>query len=257
MIDFELQAQLRAKYNPDDSTLRKAQLQMLDILKCIDKICRKHNIHYWLSSGTLLGAVRHGGFIPWDDDLDIEMLKEDYDKLLSILKTELPSEFILQNSSTEKDYPFLFSKIRNKKTIIKESFIYKLKNEGLYIDIFSLEKSFDPLFRISAILYHNLCFKLYKFRYIFYFNRYILTTIIFPLFRIISKFHKTDTLHHTYGIGFLKARKKTDIFPLSMIKFEDSYFYAPKNSDAYLKRIYGEYMILPKNIQIHGTIHLK
>ena len=71
MIDQEIQAKLREKFNPDGSMLRKQQLRMLEILLYIDKVCKENNINYWLSSGTLLGAVRHGGFIPWDDDLDI------------------------------------------------------------------------------------------------------------------------------------------------------------------------------------------
>ena len=67
---------LRVKYNPDGSILRQHQLKMLDILIVIDGICKKHGIKYWISDGTLLGAVRHGGFIPWDDDLDIQMMRK-------------------------------------------------------------------------------------------------------------------------------------------------------------------------------------
>ena len=73
MIDAKVQSQLRERFNPDGSMLRRQQLRMLEILLHIDRVCAEHNIKYWLSSGTLLGAMRHGGFIPWDDDLDIEM----------------------------------------------------------------------------------------------------------------------------------------------------------------------------------------
>lgn len=73
MLDKATQEQLRVKYNPDGSLLRNAQLRMLEILIDFDRVCRKHDIKYWLSSGTLLGAVRHGGFIPWDDDLDVDL----------------------------------------------------------------------------------------------------------------------------------------------------------------------------------------
>ena len=80
MIDASLQEKLRSQYNPDDSPLRTLQLQMLDILIEFDRICKKHNIRYWLDAGTLLGAVRHGGFIPWDDDLDFFMTPDNYEK---------------------------------------------------------------------------------------------------------------------------------------------------------------------------------
>ena len=69
MITDTLQNELRERYNPDGSILRKQQLRMLEMLQYIDFVCKKHNIRYWLCSGTLLGAVRHGGFIPWDDDV--------------------------------------------------------------------------------------------------------------------------------------------------------------------------------------------
>ena len=75
MIDSKIQNKLREKYNPDGSLLRQHQLRMLKMLSYFDKICQEHNIHYWLSSGNCIGVVRHGGFIPWDDDIDVEMLR--------------------------------------------------------------------------------------------------------------------------------------------------------------------------------------
>ena len=77
------------------ATLDEAKEIMLDILKEIDRICLKHNLRYWLSGGTLLGAIRHNGFIPWDDDIDIDMLREDFEKFKKIAKTELREEFYL------------------------------------------------------------------------------------------------------------------------------------------------------------------
>lgn len=85
MIDKRLQAELRAKYNPDGSNLRKAQLRMFDMLVAFDKICKEHNLRYWLAAGTLIGAARHGGFIPWDDDLDVNMPREDANKLKDMM----------------------------------------------------------------------------------------------------------------------------------------------------------------------------
>ena len=77
---------LREKYNPDGSALRRDQLALLDMLCFVADICRQNGIQWWLSSGTLLGAARHKGFIPWDDDIDIAMPRKDYNVLLEILK---------------------------------------------------------------------------------------------------------------------------------------------------------------------------
>ena len=88
------QEALRARFNPDGSLLRQQQQRMLELLIEVDRICKKHHITYWLSCGTLLGAARHKGFIPWDDDLDIEMLLPDYKRLLKVLP-ETSAEFSL------------------------------------------------------------------------------------------------------------------------------------------------------------------
>ena len=89
MIDIDIQQQLREQYNPDGSQLRLLQLRILDILKEFDAICKKYNIPYWLDSGTLLGAARHGGFIPWDDDIDVCILKKDQKRLRQAMQTSV------------------------------------------------------------------------------------------------------------------------------------------------------------------------
>ena len=117
MINTE---ELRKRFNPDGSILRRQQMRMLELLEAVDKVCKKHNIPYWLSSGTLIGAARHQGFIPWDDDLDIEMLREDYLRLLKVLPQELPDNFALQTHETDHNYIFIYGKLRDKDSYLDE-----------------------------------------------------------------------------------------------------------------------------------------
>ena len=129
-----------SKYNGEGTSLRKAQLREVEILVEIDKICRKHNIKYWIDFGTLLGAVRHKGFIPWDDDLDICMLSEDYKKFLTIAPQELPEWLFIQNNDTDPSYRRSICKIRDLNSFFVEQYDdfsapYK---KGIFIDIFEI-----------------------------------------------------------------------------------------------------------------------
>ena len=103
------------QYNPEGSTLRKDQKEMLKALVAFAEICKKHNITWWLCSGTLLGAARHKGFIPWDDDVDVTMLKKDYKKLEKILAQMDSDEYFYQSIKTDPDHVNVFGKFRKKK----------------------------------------------------------------------------------------------------------------------------------------------
>lgn len=125
--------------------LSNEQLQRLkecekDMLSCFVEICNKHGIKYFLQGGTLLGAVRHAGFIPWDDDVDVSLMREDYDKFISVAERELPPYYFLQTKDTDKEYPNNFAKIRDSRTTFIETGGKNLKiNHGAYIDIFPLD----------------------------------------------------------------------------------------------------------------------
>lgn len=111
----------------------------LDLLKEIDRVCKKHNLTYCLSGGTLLGAIRHQGFIPWDDDIDVMMPRKDYDILMQ-LSSEFVSPYFLQTPFTDKGYFFSYNKLRNENTTcVSEVFSYEKFCQGIAIDIFPLD----------------------------------------------------------------------------------------------------------------------
>src|SRR5690606_2891856 len=112
----------------------------LEILIEFDRICKKNNIKYQLFAGTLLGAVRHKGFIPWDDDIDVCLLRKDYNKFIQACKTDLDSRSFLQTYVTDKNCIIQFAKLRKNNTLFLESGISDCKtHHGIFIDIFPLD----------------------------------------------------------------------------------------------------------------------
>lgn len=250
MIDSKLQAELRERFNPDGSELRTVQLRLLEMLKYIDKICRENNITYWLSSGTCLGAVRHGGFIPWDDDLDIEMLEEDYQKLIKILGDTPRDGYVLHSSKNDPYYFLPFAKLRELNSYIIETIKgnEEYKYHGLFIDIFHLKPSgskiihkIAPPIQWRASLINTKSF-VGKLRYYCFKT---IKSILFPLFDFVDNLNSGTRLRHSIGNFFISARDYGDIFPVKYTEFENIKFPVPNNYDSYLMKIYGNYMQLP------------
>ncbi len=239
----------------DPKVLREAQLIMLDMLVEFDMICKKHNLQYWLDSGTLLGAVRHKGFIPWDDDIDLSMPVEDYSRFVEIAQEELSDSIFFQTTKTDNKFPFDYIKLRSQKAKIIE-FHEKDRDigyhQGVFVDIF-------PMLTIPSDDYHKK----------FYDN-------IFSLIRSVSAI----SLHTPNGVDKPDIRAKLEetlksihqgwdnrdnkviyggempdvsawfdlkkVFPLKKMEFEGIEFYVPNDPKHYLGAIYSfNFMELP------------
>ncbi|MBR5643788.1 MAG: LicD family protein [Salinivirgaceae bacterium] len=262
-------AELKAKYNPEGSVFRQSQQAALEILIEFDRVCRSNNLQYWLSYGTLLGAVRHGGFIPWDDDVDVSMPAEDYKKFIEIGASQLENGYFLQ---TEKNEPQSgvgrgIFKIRKDNTFYINDFdVFTTDyHRGIFIDVFEAVEYptlAKPAFRFFLNWFQK-CFGFFHYnRPLTLMNiiRYFVFPVIYAALKIVFKliciarskdriFSPMERL--TYGYPTLK----TDMFPLSEVEFEGHKFYAPGNPDAYLKNIYGDYMKMPPKEQ--WRIHAK
>lgn len=231
------------KYNPKGSNLRKAQLKMIYILDTVANLLDKNNIPYWLDGGTALGAVRHGGFIPWDDDLDIDIKDEDYSKVIKILTESLPSDLIVQCRENTVGYSHKHIKVRDKKSIFVEKGSEHLKERGIFIDIFPANKTnYKFQNKINSLKKNQHKYKSRsKLSYLPYFI--IFRTQILVL-KLISIFLKKDAFvtpgfeKYCYPLRLTSTLKK--------IEFEGSYYSAVNDLDEYLRIHYGDYMTIPK-----------
>lgn len=257
MLDDRLRIYLKHRFNPDGSMLRRHQLRMLEMLVYFDKVCKENDIKYWLSSGTLLGAVRHGGFIPWDDDLDVAMLREDYEKLEKVWDD---ADFFLQTYKTDPFYVVPYAKMRDKASVIKEhSQDANYKYHGIYIDIFVMEPGSRFVAKIMGVLSWEILVLGSKSRSWmskqFFFVLKRLVHFVATVFRYtLHAFLNKNVLRYSYGSGFSDEEALRErVLPLGEISFEDHSFSAPRNPDDCLRRVYGDYMQLPEldNLQPH------
>lgn len=253
-------------YNPEGSLLRRDQMEQLNTLKFLAEICRQNDIRWWLSSGTLLGAARHKGFIPWDDDIDIVMLKEDYKRLERILGDLESDEYFFQSIKTDVEYINIFGKLRRKSGCRdakdRRNAYYKYKGVGL--DIFAIEKTNRLSAVIAKFLYHNIQYPTSYIK-IAWVRRPLVRLIealhlglIFPLLRIIGKINFTGEYHYVLGTGWPKHTfhmKYT--FPLTTAEFEGEQMPVPNDMDAYLTTVFGDWRTLPSEDVIRKSIHCR
>ena len=256
--------QLRQRYNPEGSLLRSDQMELLAMLNVIADICRQHDIPWWLSSGTLLGAARHEGFIPWDDDVDIVLLRRDYKRLKRILLSLESEEFVFHTMDSDVEYVNTFGKFRKRKgEVMIAGGRYKyLRYKGQFIDIFCIEKTSYLAARAARVLYMNLqhltlgittkWLRHVAIRLI----EMLCLGIINPVLRLVGKINPKGEYHYALGTGWAKHTFfMEDTFPLSTITFEGHAFPAPKDVDSYLGNVYGNWRELPSEECIRRSIH--
>ena len=246
----------------NDEILDKLREVQIEILDEIERVCKKNNIKYFLCGGSLLGAVRHKGFIPWDDDIDIGMAQEDYIKFLEIAPKDLKSNYFVDDSKYNKNYIQWFAKVKKRGTVFVEDESKHVDGveKCIFIDIFPFVNIDNPnsfKFKIRKTLYKILQKTVFAKNDIIYSVKgkivktltfFIKTNFLVKLEYKLSFINKNNNSKY---IGSLNSRygtevfKRTDIFPLKQILFDKKKRYCLNNNSVYLTRLYGDYMKLP------------
>lgn len=267
------------KLTPEE--LKTVQKHALGALLEFDRICRANSINYALYGGTLLGAVRHQGFIPWDDDIDVVVMRSDYDKLIEICQQQLSPDYFWQSHETEDGWYRLYAKIRVNNTIFRElaHSDYNI-HHGVYIDIFPLDTLPDsPTLRKKQYRQYKIWSAGVSCKYINIQNKEGRNKLLaraakmafFP-FSLPFVYKKADkTAKHYNGsdgscvMPFMSAYGTREIFPKSFYEntkdtlFEGHMLKIPTEYDRILRQIYGDYLQLPpedKRVSRHRIVEL-
>lgn len=234
----------------------------LEIMDEIARICNKNNLRYCITAGTLLGAVRHGGFIPWDDDADIVMPREDYIKFCSVCKTDMNPDYFVDSFYTEKNCFRLFGKVRKRNTIFLQEDVGEPKcnlHNEIWIDIFPLDNAdasiekMEKKKRLLGKLKNILVIKMTK---VDTGKAKIIASSLCPIKlvqmlinKIMMSGPKNSDSYINYGSQYSVQKqtiKKEVYFPVTKIKFEDRVYAAPAQVETLLVKLYGRnYMELP------------
>ena len=253
----------------DNDTLRKVQLVLLEIAKEVKRVCDENGIRYYLDCGTLLGAVRHKGFIPWDDDLDIGMMREDYDRFCRIAPKCLHEDYYLQTWDNDPYYALPFAKVRKKNTVYLENKASKSAMTGFFVDIFPYDSApisdssktalMNRLASIERVILMKCRYQPWnegnsknikkRLGYIPYQIKAAFSKkadLIDKYMKIVDEVPENrDDIYEQYGTekGYYLKRK---FFKHGQeLLFEDTYFTCPVDADGYLTAMYGDYMTPP------------
>ena len=253
--------------------LRHLQLVILDIIKDIDIVCKNNGIEYYLLGGSAIGAIRHKGFIPWDDDLDIIMTHSNYNSFLKVCKEQLNSnKYYVQEGLV--DWPLDYSKIKLRDTILKEpeGYIPATGEQGIFVDVFKLDNvSSNRFFAYwqyvcaKVLLCYQLSLRTYKSADL---KKKILMYLAFPLRcgyvrdffrRQVERLNCRESEY--WGFFYGRTKYKTSILNKRIygtpirVPFEDTELPVPEHYHEYLTKMFGDYMQLPPENQRVG-LHL-
>lgn len=239
---------------------------MLDLLQKTADFCEKNNIRYFLCGGTLIGAIRHKGFIPWDDDIDIAMPRPDYDRFISMFN-QPGNYYQVIDMSNDKQYGFPYAKIHDTRTFVDE-LQYKKEHFGIFIDIFPIDGvgEDEQVFRILRWR------KILHTKKANYYQRTITKKIINTLgkflllpFSVHDIVKKMDSIARKYPFGsmpkagaIINPYGTREIVDLSVFdsavpkEFEGREYMVPVGYDTWLRSIYGDYMQLPPEDKRHS-----
>lgn len=257
-------------HNETNYDIRILQQKIIGNLEAVDRVCREHGLRYYLWAGTMLGAVRHKGFIPWDDDMDICMPRPDYEQLISHWREWLPKPYEVISPETDPSYPYPFAKIEDASTTVLERPDFKFL-EGVYIDVFPIDGA--PADEKERRRH----FKRYKFwrHLLFLRGRDPFKHGHGPRSWLPWLLHKAYSLEHLqrkvrtymtkydygqsdyvcdYDDGLRGVIEKRVLGTPQPYTFEDHQFLGVEHYDEYLSTKYGDYMTLPpieKQIQHH------
>lgn len=259
-------------YKIGEYDIKELQDIMINMLAKIDIICKNNGIKYILDGGTMLGAVRHQGFIPWDDDMDIAMLRDDYIKFTEVANKELGPKYVFQCTENTKEYPYSFGKVFDVNTTFKEHFTAELDiSHGVYIDVFPMD--YVDISNVKKLkMKRKLTSKFTQARYaklnlvggikgvlvkpfsIEFINRQCIKNMMYH-------YKKSEYVQKMCHFGKNKPPISTSLFIDTVrVAFDNYYFPIPKEYDSFLRARYGDYMKLPpvsERRPLHHVIEVK